>query len=112
LYVLEREQLLSVQPDEAFEFFADAFNLERITPPWLGFRVATAGPYRHWHHTHSFEPRDGGTLMRDIVRYSLPVGPLGRLARVLLVRRDLERIFDFRRDSVDEILRPAHALGR
>ena len=35
------------------------------------------GPYRLWHHTHTFEPAAGGTLMRDRVRYALPLGPLG-----------------------------------
>ena len=58
------------------------------------------GPYRLWHHTHTFIPHDGGTLMRDQVRYALPLGPLGRAARTALVRRDLDRIFDFRRDAV------------
>jgi len=41
---LEREQVLPAAPDELFEFFADAHNLEAITPPWLNFRVVTAGP--------------------------------------------------------------------
>ena len=41
--------------------------------------------------------------MRDVVRYALPAWPLGELARPL-VRRDLERIFDFRRDSVGSLL--------
>jgi ligand-binding SRPBCC domain-containing protein len=54
------------------------------------------GPYSHWRHTHGFEPRGGGTLMRDVVRYAIPYGPLGALARVAFVRRDLERIFDHR----------------
>jgi len=58
------------------------------------------GPYRLWHHTHTFEPDGEGTLMRDVVRYALPLGPLGELARRLLVRRDLDRIFDFRKGEI------------
>ena len=58
------------------------------------------GPYRFWHHTHIFEPHDAGTSMRDVVRYALPLGALGRLARAAVVRRDLDRIFDFRREAV------------
>jgi ligand-binding SRPBCC domain-containing protein len=57
------------------------------------------GPYKLWHHTHEFEP-DGPThtVMRDTVRYALGFGPLGELAHRAFVARDLERIFDFRRD--------------
>ena len=62
-----------------------------------------AGPYRLWHHTHTFEERSGGTLMRDVVRYALPLWPLGELARPI-VRRDLAAIFDFRRDTVATLL--------
>lgn len=130
-----------------FEFYADAGNLERITPAWLGFRIVTPqpidmapgalieyrlklrqvrvrwltrievwepgerfvdvqvkGPYRRWHHTHTFEAHDGGTRVRDEVRYALPLGPLGELAHRLWVRRDLERIFDFRGASVSKVM--------
>ena len=38
--------------------------------------------------------------MRDTVRYGLPFGPLGEIAHLTLVRRDLEAIFDFRRSEV------------
>jgi ligand-binding SRPBCC domain-containing protein len=58
------------------------------------------GPYRLWHHTHTFAADGEGTLMRDVVRYALPLGPLGALAHAALVRRDLEAIFDFRREAV------------
>ena len=63
-----------------------------------------SGPYRLWHHTHDFEPAGEGTLMTDTVRYALPLGPLGELAHAAFVRRDLERIFDFRREAVGGLL--------
>ncbi|MDX6675981.1 MAG: hypothetical protein QOE31_33 [Solirubrobacteraceae bacterium] len=63
------------------------------------------GPYALWHHTHSFEALDDGTtLMRDVVRYALPLGPLGELARRLFVGRDVEAIFDFRAQRIVELL--------
>jgi len=64
------------------------------------------GPYRLWHHTHAFEARDSGTLMRDTVRYAMPLWPFGELA-MPLVRRDLKQIFDFRRDSVEQLIASA-----
>ena len=66
------------------------------------------GPYAMWHHTHEFEPLgDDQTLMRDTVRYAIGFGPLGELAHRLLVRRDLEAIFDFRAAEVARRLGPS-----
>ena len=42
--------------------------------------------------------------MRDRVLYRVPLGPLGRLALRLLVRRDLERIFDYRATEIERVL--------
>jgi ligand-binding SRPBCC domain-containing protein len=150
VHVLRREQRLPGSPEAVFPFFADARNLEAITPPLLRFRLLTPaplemgvgtflqyalrlhgvpvrwdtliqawdpphrfvdvqvrGPYRLWHHTHELEPVDGGTLMRDTVRYSLGFGALGEVARRAVVTRDLEAIFAFRAERVPELLAAA-----
>lgn len=142
-HLLERSQRIQAPPDEVFDFFAEARNLEEITPPWLHFRIISApdrvrggeeisyrlrlhgipirwrsriedwepphrfadtqlrGPYSLWHHTHTVEPNGDGVVMRDRVRYSLPLGPLGEAVHRLLVRRDLERIFDYRHEAIE-----------
>lgn len=56
------------------------------------------GPYKFWHHRHTFEDVLGGVLMRDLVHYGLNFGPFGSIAHVLFVRKKLESIFKFRRD--------------
>jgi hypothetical protein len=142
-YTLQTELWLPRPRDEVFPFFAEARNLERLTPPWVRFEVLTPaplemrtgllidyrirvhglpirwrteimewqpphrfidmqlrGPYTLWHHTHSFEDRDGGTLCRDHVRYR-PRG--GALVQWLFVRRDVERIFEYRRQRLKEL---------
>jgi hypothetical protein len=43
VHILERTQRLAVSRERAFELYSEARNLERITPPWLGFRVTTPG---------------------------------------------------------------------
>jgi ligand-binding SRPBCC domain-containing protein len=145
-FLLEREQWVPRPRDEVFAFFADAGNLERITPSWLGFRIRTPrpiamrpgalieyriywhglplrwlteieqweppcrftdvqrrGPYTLWHHTHEFWPHEGGTQMRNRVRYALPLGFVGALMHRWFVRQDLEAIFAYRAARIDEI---------
>jgi ligand-binding SRPBCC domain-containing protein len=148
-FVLQCRQRVDLPAPEAFAFFAEARNLEAITPPWLAFSVLTPGaiamgagtlidyrlrlhglplrwrtriavwepprrfvdvqvrgPYALWEHTHTFEPLGSREVaIGDRVRYALPLGPLGRLAHALFVRRDLDRIFAYRAGAVEAALR-------
>lgn len=80
-------------------------RIEKWDPPHGFVDAQLRGPYRLWEHAHDFEPVEGGTLARDVVRYAIPFGFLGRLARAGWVRADLEAIFDYRAQRVTELLR-------
>ena len=69
--VLDRTQRIPLPPEEAFDFFGDARNLERITPPWLRFRVITPDPVE----------MGRGTLIRYRLRlHGVSVGWLTEIA--------------------------------
>ncbi|MPZ67744.1 MAG: cyclase [Pseudonocardiaceae bacterium] len=46
-----------------------------------------SGPFTHWHHAHHFESDGHGTLMRDVVDFAAPFGPLGHVAELLVLTR-------------------------
>lgn len=142
-FTLTTKQWLPRPLPEVFAFFADAGNLDALTPGWLRFEILTPrpiamkvgalidyrlrlrglpirwqsaitdwspphrfvdeqrrGPYRLWHHTHTFAEVDGGTAVRDIVRYDVSGGAL---VNALFVRRDLEKIFTYRQQQLAEL---------
>jgi ligand-binding SRPBCC domain-containing protein len=80
-------------------------RIEVWEPPVRFVDVQLRGPYAVWEHAHTFEPEgEQAVVIRDRVRYALPLGPLGRLAHAAIVKRDLERIFDYRHRAVAERL--------
>lgn len=44
MWILETEVSIARPIEEVFAFFSEASNLERITPPFLGFRILTPSP--------------------------------------------------------------------
>lgn len=43
-FIMESRLFLPRSPESIFPFFADAGNLEAITPPWLHFQILTPRP--------------------------------------------------------------------
>ncbi|MEO8594649.1 MAG: SRPBCC family protein [Candidatus Solibacter sp.] len=84
--------------------FPIAWRTKIVTwnPPRGFTDIQLRGPYRLWHHTHSFAAQEGGTRMVDLVNYELPLGFLGLVAHDLGVRRDLEGVFDYRARLIEE----------
>lgn len=69
-------------------------------PPFRFVDEQRKGPYRRWVHQHIFTEKDGGTQVEDLVEYAV-VG--GALINRLLVKRDLEKIFSYRSQALQEI---------
>ena len=64
--------------------------------------VQERGPFAFWRHRHIFLPDGDGSILRDDVEYSLPLG----LDPVLgwLVEKDLRRMFTFRHQNTARAL--------
>lgn len=77
--------------------------IDAYDPPRRFVDVQLKGPYSYWHHTHTFEEKDGGTEVTDRVVYLMPFGLLGNLLNSIWVRRDLEHIFKYRKKVIGEI---------
>ena len=61
------------------------------------------GPYSLWHHTHTFEEKDGGTLIKDKVIYGIPFGWFGRFLNFVYIKHDINSIFKYRHQILNKI---------
>lgn len=75
-------------------------EITRWQPPHQFVDEQLRGPYKLWHHTHTFAEHNGGTLCADRVRY-FPRG--GAIMNRLFVRRDVENIFGYRSRRLREL---------
>jgi ligand-binding SRPBCC domain-containing protein len=75
-------------------------EISEWNPPHGFVDREVSGPYALWNHEHWFRADHEGTTMRDRVTYALPFGWLGRAAHWALVKRDVEKIFDYRAETM------------
>ena len=81
-------------------------EITQVRKPEFFVDEQRVGPYRMWHHEHSFRAVSSvATEVSDRIHYVPPLGPLGAIANALAIRRQLQRIFDFRRVQLDRLSR-------
>lgn len=116
-----RFRILSALPERMFAGQLIEYRISPLPGVWLRWLTEIRhlregaffvdeqrfGPYRFWYHEHHFTPVAGGVRMTDRVTYDVGWGPFGWIAERVWVRRELERIFDYRARKVAEIFGPA-----
>ena len=75
-------------------------RIDAWEPPFRFVDQQIRGPYRRGVHQHTFEAKDGGTLIRDRVEYAVP---FDLLVHGWLVQPDIRTIFQFRKTSLQTI---------
>ncbi len=86
----------------------------RDVRPGRSFRdVQLRGPFAHWDHLHELRPAPGGCVLRDYIRYALPMGPLGRWIGGPKMGSDLDRLFRYRHSlTASDIADHQHYAGQ
>ncbi len=77
-------------------------EITQINPGEFFIDEQRSGPYKLWHHQHHISPIKNGTLMTDIVHYIPPFGWLGDLANQLIIKKQLNAIFEFRKEALEK----------
>jgi len=144
--LFQNHTVVNAPLERVFDFFSDAKNLERLTPPFLQFKILEQstpriqqgtiftyrlkihgvpviwktlieewvhnshfvdsqikGPYKKWHHRHTFKAAGNATSMEDIVHYRQHLSPLSHWLFGKWIRSDVEKIFQYRSNMIATI---------
>ena len=78
-------------------------KITRYEPPAYFQDVMTAGAFKTFVHDHRFQEQNGGTVMRDELKFSAPFGVLGSMVERLVLRAYLTRFLFERNKFVKQI---------
>lgn len=82
--------------------FSWASRIEVWEPPHRFVDVQLQGPYKSWRHEHVFEETSDGTKIVDEVQYEVPGWIFAPLIHWAFVRGDIETIFQYRQQTIEE----------
>ena len=78
-------------------------EIASVNKPEIFMDRQLKGPYKIWEHTHTFIQKENGVLMKDEVKYQLPLGIIGRITNALIVGKKIRHIFTFRKEILNKI---------
>ena len=108
-----------IGPDEQVTWEATHFGVrQRLTSRITAYNRPSHfrdslvdGAFRRFDHDHFFEEVSGATLMRDVFDYDSPLGPVGKLADCIFLKRYMARLLIRRNKLIKEAAEHSSVAG-
>lgn len=78
-------------------------EITHVNKPYYFIDEQRIGPYKLWHHQHFFKKNGSGIITEDLIHYAVPFGPLGNLLNSIYIRNNLDNIFNYRNEVLNNI---------
>ena len=78
-------------------------EITHVKEPYFFVDNQKKGPFAIWHHQHHFREVPDGVVMKDIIYFAAPLGILGLPAEKLIIRKQVEGIFDYRYEVLEKM---------
>lgn len=79
-----------------------ATEIKHVNEPFFFVDEQRFGPYKFWYHRHFFKEIEGGVEVNDVVNYGLHGWIFSSLINVLVIKKQLDYIFDYRYQVLEE----------
>ena len=96
-------QILKIKSTKYFIPMIWEVRIEKIDEPNLLVDMALKSPFAFWEHKHIFIKHGNICELKDVITFKMPFGFFGKLLTEF-VKKDLQKMFDFRHKITKEIL--------
>lgn len=96
-------KIVKLKTTRAFVPINWVVKIEKYQYPNMIVDVAIKSPFAFWEHKHIFTQRGNMSELKDIVRYKMPFGILGKLVAPL-IKKDIRDMFEYRHKQTKILL--------
>lgn len=88
-------KIIKLKTSRAFIPISWIVKIEKLQYPNLIVDVAIKSPFAFWEHSHIFTPKGNMCELKDLIKFKLPFGILGKIITPL-IKKDIKNMFEYR----------------
>ncbi|AXX92666.1 hypothetical protein CPU12_02240 [Malaciobacter molluscorum LMG 25693] len=102
-FIPKEGSIMNIKVTKNFISLNWSVKIKKLERPKILIDIAEKSIFKYWEHQHIFEERGNRILLKDVVRYEVPFGFLGKLVNYFIYR-DIDNMFKYRQDITKKIL--------